>query len=241
MKIAIVIPARYKSSRFPGKPLATIKGKEMILRVLEICKKVLKIDDIYVATENKLIKKKVNKYGFKVIMTSSKCKTGTDRLAEAAKKIKAKIFINVQGDEPLIKPQDIKKIILAKKKYPNKVICGYTTINEKDSNNKNIPKVLFNIDNELIYMSRLPIPGSKNKIRKNKKYFKQVCVYAFNKNELNKFYNFGKKSIAEQQEDIELLRFFDLGIPVQMIKLSKGSIAVDVKADIKKVEFFLTK
>tara|TARA_E500000178_G_scaffold347207_1_gene400096 strand:+ start:647 stop:1396 length:750 start_codon:yes stop_codon:yes gene_type:complete len=239
MKNVIIIPARYKSSRFPGKPLAKILGKEMILRVIETCNRVIDKSRIFVATDNNNIKKIVEKNNFNVVMTSSNCLTGTDRVAEANNKIKSRIVINVQGDEPLIKPTDIKKIILAKSKFPYHVVCGFTNIsNEEDEANINLPKVVLNQKSELVYMSRSPVPGKKNN-KKKINYYKQVCVYAFNKQQLSKFKKFGKKSNLEKIEDIEILRFFELGIPIKMINLSESSVAVDVKTDIKKVEKYL--
>tara|TARA_E500000178_G_C17036417_1_gene763659 strand:- start:6980 stop:7708 length:729 start_codon:yes stop_codon:yes gene_type:complete len=241
MKFVIIIPARYKSSRFPGKPLSKILGKEMILRVLDICNHLVKRENLFVATENSKIKDIVEKNNFNAIMTSKKCLTGTDRVAEASKKINSNIFINVQGDEPLIKSADIKKIVKEKKKFPDHVICGYTTIGRNESeSNINLPKVVLNSKSELVYISRLPVPGKKEKNKKIK-YFKQVCIYAFSKNQLDKFYKFGKKSYLEKIEDIEILRFFELNIPIKMVSVSKSSIAVDIKTDIKKVEKVLRK
>ncbi len=239
MKKVIIIPARFNSSRFPGKPLAKIYKKEMILRVLEICSGVLNKKKIFVATDNKKIKKFVEVNKFNAIMTSPNCPTGTDRIAEANNKIKSKIIINVQGDEPTIKKADIKKIIDAKKKFPNHVICGYTAISKKNNEkNTNVPKVVLNNKSELVYISRSVIPGKKE-IKKKINYLKQVCIYAFNNYQLKRFKDFGKKSNLEKLEDIEILRFFELGIPIKMILLSKSSIAVDTKSDIKIVENFL--
>ena len=107
MKISIIIPARLKSSRFPEKPLKNILGIPMVIRVAEICEKIIKKKNIFIATDSKKISKLVNKYGFNSVLTSKKCLTGTDRVAEAAIKISGEIFINVQGDEPLIKSKDI--------------------------------------------------------------------------------------------------------------------------------------
>ena len=235
-KIVIIIPARYGSSRYKGKPLVKILGRELVLRVADICAKTIGKENVYVATDSKKIAKKVSQYNYNFIMTSRKCLTGTDRVAEAAKKIKAKIFINVQGDEPLVNPEDINKIIASKKKYFNRVICGYDKIhNLQDPKNPNLPKVVVNSKDELIYISRSLIPGSKKTIQK-KKYFKQVCIYAFNSSELNKFYNLRKKSEIEEMEDIEILRFFDLEVKIKMIKLNSNSVAVDEISDVKKAE-----
>ena len=126
--INIIIPARLKSKRFPAKPLAKILDVPMVIRVARICQKVLPKNNIYVATDSKQISEVVKDYGFKFVLTSKKCLTGTDRVAEASKKIAGNIFINVQGDEPLVKPSDIKKVIKYKLKNKNNVICGYNKI-----------------------------------------------------------------------------------------------------------------
>ena len=118
----------------------------------------------------------------------------------------------------------------------------YQNVVKKQENpkNLNLPNVVISKSNNLIYMSRLPIPGSKSSKLDNKKNFlKQVCIYAFNKNELNSFLKFGKKTYLEKFEDIEILRFFEIGIPIKMVELKKQSIAVDVKSDLKKVEIHL--
>ena len=232
--INIIIPARLKSKRFPSKPLAKILGTPMIIRVANICEKVLSKKNIFIATDSKKIGKLVEGYGYKYVLTSTKCLTGTDRIAEASKQIKGEIFINVQGDEPMVKPNDIKKVIKAKLKNKNKVICGYNRIlSVADAKSKSVPKVVFNEKNELIYISRSLVPGSKYDL---KEYFRQVCIYGFSRQELKLFSSFKKKSNVEWIEDIELLRFFETSKKIYMIKLSKNSIAVDYPSDIKKVE-----
>ena len=239
-RTVIIIPARYGSSRYKGKPLAKILGRELVLRVTDVCAKTVGTQNTYVATDDYRIAKKVKDSNYNYILTSKKCLTGTDRVAEASKKIKGKIFINVQGDEPLVNPKDIKKIIKYKKIYPNHVICGYDKIHKlQNPSSTNLPKVVVNLKNELIYISRSLVPGSK-KIIKNKSYFKQVCIYAFNKKELNKFYSLKKKSQVESMEDIEILRFFDLGIKIKMVKLNSNSVAVDEISDVKKAEKILS-
>ena len=115
MNFSILIPARFNSSRFKGKPLKKIHGKEMIIRVAEQCAKAVKKSKIFIVTDSKKIQKKASENNFNSIMSPKNIKTGTDRIAFAARKMKSKFFINVQGDEPLIQPNDIKKIIKAKK------------------------------------------------------------------------------------------------------------------------------
>ena len=116
MKTSIIIPARYGSSRYRGKPLVKILGREMILRVADICKKIKNVR-VFIATDSKKIANVAEKNGYDYIMTSKNCLTGTDRVAEVAKKIKSEIFINVQGDEPTISPRDIQKIMNTKKNF----------------------------------------------------------------------------------------------------------------------------
>ena len=242
MKTIIVIPARFKSSRFPGKPLVKILHKPMIQWVAELSERALGRENVYIATENTKIFNAVIELGFKAIMTSEKCLTGTDRLAEVAKKIEADIYINVQGDEPLVKPDDIQKIIDAKKKYPNDIINGYTKINkDEDANSINIPKVIFTDDKRLVYISRKALPGFKDRKNEPQVYYKQVCIYAFNRQELLTYGSYGRKSLLEQSEDIEIIRFLEWGKTIRLVQTNSSSISVDEERDIKKVELVLRK
>jgi len=241
MKIVIVIPARYNSSRFPGKPLAEIIGEPMIVRVSRLCSLALKKSLVFVATDDQRIKDVVEKAGFNVVMTQHHHPTGTDRVAEVSELIDADIYINVQGDEPLVDPNEIKKVINEKVKHPDSVIKAYTKIlSNEDPEDVNTPKVIFNNSKQMVYMSRQKIPGSKTLDLKPKDYYKAVCIYAFNKNELKAFKAYGKKSDLEKAEDIEILRFLDLGLPVRLVETKSISIAVDRPDDIKKVEEFIT-
>ena len=237
MKTVIIIPARYKSTRFPGKPLTLIQGKPMILWVAELCAEVLPAEFVYVATEDFQIKEIVEKAGFNVVMTSNKCLTGTDRLAEAATQIEADIYVNVQGDEPLLNPADILKIIEAKKMYPNEVINGYSKIGDNEEpESVNIPKVVFNENQQMVYMSRNLVPGTKTKEFVPPNYYKQVCIYAFNKQELSDYSEFGRKGTLEYYEDIEILRFLDIGVNIRVVETKSVSLAVDVPIDVIRVE-----
>ena len=213
----------------------------MILRVADICKKIKNVR-VFIATDSKKIANVAEKNGYDYIMTSKNCLTGTDRVAEASKKIKSEIFINVQGDEPTISPRDIQKIMNTKKKFPNHVICGYDKIHNFESpKNINLPKVVVNSKDELIYISRALVPGAKKKKNKNVNYFKQVCIYAFNKKQLKKFHLKKRKSIIEKMEDIEILRFFEIDEKIKMVKLNSNSVAVDEMRDVKKAEKLLKK
>lgn len=235
MKIIGIIPARFKSSRFPGKPLALILGKPMIIWVCEIVEKALGIENTFVATDDERIASIVIENGFQVIMTSEDCKTGTDRLWDAAQKIDADIYLNIQGDEPMLNPNEIIRILNVKKEYPDYIINGMAPLMFDESpTNVNIPKVLTNKYNDLIYMSRLPIPGIKSSGKPI--YYKQVCIYAFNYNQLKVFGSCAEKTYYESFEDIEILRFFDLGFKIKMVEMTSTSLAIDIPEDISMVE-----
>jgi len=239
-EFVIVIPVRFDSKRFPGKPLKKILGKEMIIRTVEQCKKSKFLKCVYVATDSKIIFNLLKKKNFEnVIMTPKKCITGTDRIAYFAKKIKAKTYINVQGDEPIIKPNDIDKIYKYAKKNRNEVINGYAKIkNYSELKNPNIPKVVFDDKKNLIYISRSLIPFVKN--FNSHDYYKQICVYAFPRKKLMKVFK-NKKSKIEKKEDIEILRFLENNICVKMVKLSGESKAVDTRKDVIEVKEIISK
>ncbi len=241
MKSVVIIPARYNSSRLPGKPLVRLIDKPMIIWVAELSEVAVGKENVYVATDDSVIADIVTQAGFNVIITSSDCLTGTDRVAEAANQIEADIYINVQGDEPLVNPQDIIKIIKTKEKHYDDIINGYCQLEVNENpNNTNIPKVIFNQSKSLVYISRLAIPGFKNK-NQVPKYYKQVCIYAFNLKELNTFVTFKEKTDIEKSEDIEITRFFETSINIRMVETSLGSAAVDVPKDVLKVENELIK
>lgn len=237
MRSVVIIPARYSSSRFPGKPLVNLLNKPMILWVAELSAHAVGASNVYVATDDLRIAEVVNNAGFQTVMTSSNALTGTDRLAEAADKIDADIFINVQGDEPLACPEDITKVRNKKLQNIESVVNGFSWISaQEDPFSVNIPKVITNEKNELIYMSRVALPGFKDKENAPLKYKKQVCIYAFTKKELKDFQGFGRKSEIESCEDIEILRFFELNKTILMVETQPGSLAVDVPDDVYKVE-----
>ena len=239
LKTIGVIPARYKSSRFEGKPLCLINGIPMIKRTYLQAKKSKLLDKLVVATDDKRIEKFCKRENIPVVLTSKECLTGTDRIAEVAKKEFFDLYVNIQGDEPVIDPKSIDEVVSEYKKYGDKYIAYnlYKIIDNKDEIKSNtIIKVITNEKDELMYMSRLPIPY--NKSNKNVKYKKQVCVYGFTKTALEIF-NKNIKTLNEQFEDIEILRFIDMGYKVKMKETFVDSIAVDIVEDIKKVEDYL--
>tara|TARA_Y200000002_G_scaffold150646_1_gene124511 strand:+ start:78 stop:809 length:732 start_codon:yes stop_codon:yes gene_type:complete len=238
MKFIVVIPARYKSKRLPGKPLAKIGGLPMIVRTYNQCRKVVRKDNIIVATDSVKIKKVCDEYKINSIITSSKCLTGTDRVAEVAKKINCSFYINVQGDEPFFNPYDLKKLINIAKKKPNEIINGYAEIKDKKLFfSSSIPKVVFDRKEYLLYMSRGPIPSNKKFVFK--KAWRQICAYSFPKKALSDFTKIKNKTPIESLEDIEILRFLEQGYRVKMIKMSNKSLAVDNNEDLEKAKIYL--
>lgn len=237
MKIAALIPARLASTRFPTKPLALILGKPMILWVAELTAEAVGRENTYVATDADLIATVVKDAGFNVVMTSSEALTGTDRIAEAAGEIDADIFINVQGDEPMLNPLSITKVIDAASQYPGAVINGFAPIpQEEDPTNVNLPKCAIASDGRLLYMSRAAIPAYKDAKKAQAVYYKQVCIYAFTRDQLTDYAAAGKKAPCESSEDIEILRFLDMGYEVRMIELPGDTLAVDEPSDVALVE-----
>lgn len=240
MRTVVIIPARFSSSRYPGKPLVPLLGKPMILWVAELSAKAVGLENVYIATEDNRIAEVLAGAGFQAVMTSGRALTGTDRLAEAAEQIEADIFINVQGDEPLVNPSDITRVGEAKAANIDVVVNGYSWVSDQENpGNVNIPKVITNEADELVYMSRVALPGYKDPENAPAKYKKQVCIYAFTGDELNAFRKFGRKSELEHCEDIEILRFLELGKRILMIETQPGSLAVDVPEDVAGVEVAL--
>ena len=238
IKYIVVIPARYKSKRLHGKPLKKINGVPMIVRTYNQCLKAVPPNKIFVATESLKIKNVCDKYSIQTILTSDTCLTGTDRVAEVSKKINSDLYINVQGDEPFFNPLDLKKLINQAIKNPKEIINGYTEIkDEKLYNSSSIPKVIFDKKGYLLYMSRGQIPSNKDK--QFVKGWRQICAYSFPKKLLEIFSKNKKKTTIENIEDIEILRFLELGFKVKMIEMSNKSISVDTIDDLEKAKLYL--
>ena len=228
------------SSRFPGKPLLDLLGMPMIEHVWHRTKMCEHLDEVYIATCDTEIQQASESFGAKVIMTKDTHEMCMDRVVEAASKVKVDIVVTVQGDEPLINPKDIKKVIknCLKTKNRNSIYNGMCKVtNYKDAYKSQLPKVVFNNKKELLYMSRAPIPN--NKKLNNENFYKQVCIYSIPK-KLLEIFGKRKKTYFENIEDIEIIRFLELGFVVKMIELS-DTISVDFPSDIKKVERILQK
>lgn len=234
MKIIGVIPARYKSSRFEGKPLADICGKPMIWWVYHQTLKVKEFDAVYVATDDARIKDACDKFNINVVMTSEEHQTGTDRIGEVAGKIKADLYVNIQGDEPLIEPETIKEAIKPFYGNPELEVSNLMTVihDPVDVVNFTVPKVITNKDGIGIYLTRSAAPYPKGRI--DYSYYKQVCVYGFKPDALE-FYCNSPRGKVESIEDIEILRFIESGYKVQFIEVISDTVAVDTPNDLEKV------
>ena len=243
MRVIGVIPARYNSSRFPGKPLAEINGRPMIWWVYQQAQKVEDFSDVYVATDDKRIYEKCVSLDMQVVMTDKSHLTGTDRVGEVARNIPADVYVNIQGDEPLLEPETIRAAI--KPFYDNRdlQITNLMTCikNPVDAINVTVPKVITNKDGVGIYLTRALAPYPKGKL--DYEYYKQVCVYGYKKAALDFYCDYGKKygkAKIEAIEDIELLRFIENGYKVQFVEVNTNTIAVDTKLDLERVRNYLS-
>ena len=230
----IAIPARMKSSRFPGKPLALISGKPMIFHVIDRCRETKLPFPIYVCTDSTEIFDMVESYGANGFMTGEH-PTGSDRVAEMANVIGAEFVINVQGDEPIIDPLDIVKThdFLVSDKYS--VVTGFSPLSAtQDFNDVNTIKIVKDNFDKLLYISRASIPGQKIGAFEGKAH-RQICLYGYTSSALKDFAKFNRGSL-ELSEDHELLRFLENGINVGLVELSDSSIPVDLPSDVLLVE-----
>jgi len=212
----------------------------MIQHVWERCCLAESPNNVFVATDDEKISNTCKAFGANVIMTSSNCLTGTDRLAEANLTLKKDFLINVQGDEPLINPDDIRDIISVYQKNPGTVINAMCKIKSaKDHNSLTVPKVTSSKSGQLLYMSRAPIPLTKS--GEFVSAFKQVCIYAFSSEHLRFFSSLQEKTPLEKIEDIEILRFLENDIPVKIVEVVSTSLTIDVESDVPAVLALLNK
>ena len=235
MKITGVIPARYRSSRFPGKPLAEICGRPMIWWVYRQAEKVGSLDELLVATDDRRIFDCCRQSGMNVMMTGTEHPTGTDRLGEVARHSDADFFVNIQGDEPLIEPEVIQAIVDCKIRHPETdVINTMTAVREgQDVEDPALVKVAASGDGRLLYLSRAAVPRSK----KGEKvaYRKHLGLYGLSKEALL-FFSGAERTSLEKTEDIEMLRFLENGWEIRILDVVSESIGVDRPGDIAEVE-----
>ncbi len=249
MKIIAIIPARYASSRFPAKVLVDINGKTMIERVFNQAKKATKLSDVFIATDNELVFETVKKFTQNVLMTSDRHISGTDRIAEAAlilekNKVEFDFIINIQGDEPFIKPEQIDSLaeILLENTENNKQTQLATLVSKiKDSEtlfDSNVVKAIFDTNHKAIYFSRNPIPFVRNADKNNwlseHTFYRHIGMYAYQKQVLQQITKL-KPSTLELAESLEQLRWIENGFSIQVAITPFESIGIDTPQDLEKI------
>lgn len=239
MKIAAIIPARYQSTRFEGKPLALIKGIPMIQRVYRQVEKsgCFESKSIFVATDDERIASVVKDFGGNAVMTSPDHTSGSERLWEVVSDRDFDALINIQGDEPIVPPRLISDIYDELKKLRYDVVTPvFFNSSYEEYLSRNAVKVVINREFFALYFSRSPIPYMEKKDFKG--FYHHVGMYGYLKSVLNRFINFPKSQL-ETTEKLEQLRFLDNGIQIKTIATEYSSIGVDVPGDIARVEEFI--
>lgn len=229
----VIIPARYRSSRLPGKPLVDLSGKPMIIRTVERCLEVLPREQVIVATDDERIAEVCVAHNVQYEMTRDH-PTGSDRVAEVASRIPAKTYINVQGDEPVFNPEDLRIIIDAARQDRSKTFIGSCEMTEQQWQDTKYIKLLFGLNRQLIYIGRAPVPGSHDGTFRLG--YRQVCVYAYPGEALQAYAAPGQRTPLEAIEDNEVMRFLELGLPVEVLPMSPDSMPVDRPDDVALVE-----
>lgn len=252
MSVVAIIPARYGSTRLPGKPLADIGGKPMIQHVYESTTKAPGLDRVLVATDDRRIEQAVKKFGGEVVMTSSKHSSGTDRLAEAARKIRAEWLVNVQGDLPFIHAETITQAVKPMRRnpaVPMGTVCTpiYDTREWRDPN---VVKVLTNRERFALYFSRAPIPcvrereidpsGHRTASRGRRRLwgFRHLGLYVYKRDFLLEFARL-RPTALERIESLEQLRALENGYQIYVAQVEERSIEVNTAADLREAARYL--
>lgn len=241
-----IIPARYGSVRFPGKPLVEIKGKTLIQRTYENTKRCKTLDNVIVATDDQRIFDHVKSFGGDVVMTPTFCPTGTDRLAYALENDtslqKAEIIVNVQGDEPCLDPSIVSQLIEILQSDPSvEVSTAVVNLHADEASNPSDVKCVLGLDGSVLYFSRALIPGGLTlNYRKEIPYYKHIGIYAYRTSFLRKY---AKLPMTPLQiaEDLEQLKVLEYGYKIKAAIIKSASPGVNTPEDIKKVEQDLCK
>lgn len=235
IRVAAIIPARMGSTRFPGKPLVKIHGLSMIEHVRRRVAMAKGLEEVLVATCDFEIKKEVERFGGKVVMTSPKHERATDRVEEACKDIDVDIVVNVQGDEPMIHPGAIESVV-SPFRTQSGIICTsliYRISQFSDLSNLNVVKAVLSKSNRVLYFSRAHIPGRD--FNCDVSYYKQSGIMAFTKEFLPQFQS-TKMTPLEIQESVDLMRIIENDLPVHAVVSSEETIGVDVPDQVQEVE-----
>lgn len=239
MRVVGIIPARFSSSRFPGKPLINLKGKSMIQRVYEGVARSTKFDEVIVATDDLRIFDHVKGFGGIVSMTGEH-ETGTDRCAEVAKSINADVIVNIQGDEPLVNLDQLEPLVAAFNDPDVQIATlGIKSTNQNDAEDPNRIKIVLDANNNGMYFSRSKIPNaSRNPEGKDFEFTRHIGVYAFRKDALEKVSKL-EPTALERIESLEQLRWLYHGFKIRVVQTEIETPNIDVPEDIQKVLDFL--
>ena len=232
MKIIGLIPTRMGSTRLPAKPLLEINNIPLIIHTYKRAIMSKKLDDVIICCDDVKILEVAKKFNARAIITSKKHKNGTERILEGYTKQKKQydLVIDIQGDEPLLNPKHIDEVInFHKKNFKTDIILP--TLNIKNAENTNIVKVITDIKDNVIFLSRTKLPTEFKK--KNNSYKKHLSIISFKPEALKKFSK-SKKTPLESSEDIELLRAIEIGLKIKTVNLKGDSFSIDVLEDFKK-------
>lgn len=246
-KVIGMIPARFASTRFPGKPLALIKGKTLIQRTYENAKNSKSLDEVIVATDHPGIFDHVKEFGGEVVMTSPDCPTGSDRMAEVLQKESRfkdiEIAVNIQGDEPCLESFVIDEVVKILLNDPEAVMSTAVMkiVSEEEAYSSSVPKCTFDLHQNALYFSRALIPSSKaQRFNPETAYYKHIGIYGFRRDFLLKYGQLPRTPL-QLAEDLEQLKVLEHGYRIKTAIVESKSIGVDLPEDIQKVERLLCK
>ncbi len=239
MRTIGIIPARYASTRLPGKPLADIWGKPLIQYVYEQARKAESLNEVIVATDDERVLRAVQGFGGKAMMTSPDHPSGTDRCAEVAKELECDLVINIQGDEPLIPPSVIDRVAQALgESSPDIPMCSAATIaSPEERGNPNVVKVVMDKNNLALYFSRSPIPFLRHPLTSTST-FRHIGIYGYRKDFLLKFVSLSQTPL-ELTESLEQLRALEYGFKIKIVIVDYSPVGVDTPEDLERVREML--
>jgi len=232
MKVIAVIPARLASTRLPRKMLREIHGQPLVVRVYQAVRSASVLNDVIIATDSEEILEVCQKHACHARMTSSRHRSGTERVHEIAQSVDADVYLNVQGDEPMVQAAHIEALVELMEDENIPVGTLRTPAPAEDIANPNAVKVVTDLSNRALYFSRSTIPYDRD--RSQPRYFKHLGIYAYRKTALEKFVGLPESSL-ERAERLEQLRFLENGIPIYAAETPYDSIGVDTEEDLIRV------
>lgn len=239
-EVLIVIPARYGSTRLPGKALKLLAGKPVVQHVWEACVKA-QVGEVLIATESPIVVDAVARFGAQGVLTSDTCQSGTDRVYEAAQNRPEQIIINVQGDEPFIAPTTVQKIAQLLQKEPTCDIASAVapTLDENKINDPNCVKAVLNKEGKALYFSRSRVPFKRELTEENKNipYWQHCGIYGYQRKALERFVSL-PPSPLEQLERLEQLRALEDGMSLKCVVIDAAGPAIDTAQDLQNAETY---